>query len=202
MRAPEHGKLTVEAFLEAIAGREGRYELVGGIAYALAGAKEGHNVICSNVLTALVPAGKARGCRTTSSDTAVRTGPDTVRFPDVVVDCGPPSAGALMASKPTIIIEVSSPGTAVFDYGAKLLEYQELESVETVLQIESEFALVKVHRRQQGGGWAEETIEAFDVAIPVPPLGVSLTLNEIYDTVGVRPRARLEIVQGTGMPTR
>ena len=61
MRAPEHGKLTVEAFLEAIAGREGRYELVGGIAYALAGAKEGHNVICSNVLTALVPAGKAGG---------------------------------------------------------------------------------------------------------------------------------------------
>lgn len=202
MGVPEHGKLTVDAFLEAISGREGRYELVNGIAYAMAGAKEGHNVICSNVQTALVPAGKARGCRTTSSDTAVRTGPETVRFPDVVVDCGPSNAGALVASRPTIIIEVSSPGTAVFDYGAKLLEYQELESVETVLQIESEFALVKVHRRQQGGGWTEETIEEFDVGIPVSPLGISLTLNEIYDTVGVRPRARLEIVQGTGTPTR
>jgi Uma2 family endonuclease len=120
MAIPGHEKLTIDEFFDAISGSEGRYELVGGIAYAMAGAKEGHNVICSNVQTAFVPAGKQKGCRTTSSDTAVQTGPDTVRYPDVVVDCGPPNAAAMIASKPTIIVEVSSPGTAVFDYGAKL----------------------------------------------------------------------------------
>ena len=104
MAIPEEEKLTVDEFFEAIAGREGRYELVGGVAYAMAGAKEGHNVICSNVQTAFVPAGKRKGCRTTSSNTAVRTGPDTVRYPDVVVDCGPPDATALTASRPTIVV--------------------------------------------------------------------------------------------------
>lgn len=195
MAIPEEEKLTVDEFFEAIAGREGRYELVGGVAYAMAGAKEGHNVICSNVQTAFVPAGKRKGCRTTSSNTAVRTGPDTVRYPDVVVDCGPPDATALTASRPTIVVEVSSSGAAVFEYGTKLHEYQGVESVGTVLQIESEIALVKVHRRQEDGTWSEETIEEFDMDIPFPSLAVSMTLNEIYDTLDVRPRPRLQVVK-------
>jgi Uma2 family endonuclease len=189
----EHEKLTIDEFFEAISGSEGRYELVGGVAYAMAGAKEGHNVICSNVQTAFVPAGKRKGCRTTSNDTAVQTGQDTVRYPDVVVDCGPPNAAAMTAAKPAIIVAVSSPGTAVFDYGAKLREYQNVESVDTVMQIESEIALVKVHRRQKDGTWTEETIEEFGAAIPLPSLATSITLNEIYDALEVRPRTRLKV---------
>lgn len=53
MAIPEEEKLTVDEFLEAIAGHDGRFELVRGVAYAMAGAKEAHNVICSNVQTAL-----------------------------------------------------------------------------------------------------------------------------------------------------
>jgi hypothetical protein len=101
-------KLTIDEFFAAIIGRDGRFELIRGLAYAMAGAKEAHNVICSNVQTALVPAGKRKGYRTTSIDTAVQTGPDTVRYPDVVVDCGPPNPAALTASRPTLVVEVSS----------------------------------------------------------------------------------------------
>lgn len=195
MGIAEHEKLSINEFFEAITGAEGRYELVGGVAYAMADAKEGHNVIRSNVQTAFVPAGKQKGCRTTSSDTAVQTGPDTVRYPDVVVDCGPPNAAAMTASKPIIIVEVSSPGTAVFDYGAKLSEYQGVASVDTIMQIESEIALVKVHKRQKDGTWTEETFEEFDVAIPLPSLATSITLNAIYDTLEVKPRPRLQVVR-------
>nr|WP_249808597.1 Uma2 family endonuclease [Bradyrhizobium sp. 48] len=187
----EQEKLSIEEFFRAISGGEARCELVGGIAYVMARATEGHNVICSNVMTAFVSAAKAKGYRTTSRDTAVRTGPDTVRYPDVLVDCGPPNAEAMMASRPTLIVEVSSPGTAVFDYGTRLREYQGVESVNTVMQIESEIALVKVHRRQEDGAWTVNTSETFDVPIWLPTLGMSITLNVIYDTLGVTPRPRL-----------
>lgn len=151
MEVAPQPKLTVDAFFEAISGADERYELINGVAYAMAGAKEGHNVICSNVLVAMAPAGKKKGGRTTSSDTAVQTGPATVRYPDVVVDCGPPDPSARMASNPTVIVEVTSPGTSFVDYGDKLRQYQKLKSVEMVVQIESEIVLVKVHRRQSEG---------------------------------------------------
>jgi Uma2 family endonuclease len=91
----------------------------------------------------------------------------------------------MTASRPTIIVEVSSPGAPVLDDGVRLREYQTMESVDTVMRIKSEVALVKVHRRQQDGTWTEETIEEFGVAIPLPPLATSITLNEVYDTVEV-----------------
>ena len=190
----EEEKLTVDEFLEAITGLDGRFELVRGVAYAVVGAKEGHNVICSNIQTVLVPAGKRKGCRTTSS-AAVQTGPDTIRYSDVVVDCGLPNAMSLKAFWPTIVVEVSSSSTAVFDYGAKLREFQDVESIDTVLEIESEIALVKVHRRQESGIWTEETIEEFVVAIPLTSLATSITLNEIYNMLAVRPRSRLQVVK-------
>lgn len=195
MTVAEAEKLTVAEFLGAIRGRDGRFELVRGVAYAMAGAKQGHNVICSNVLTALVPAAKRNGCRATSSDTAVRTGPDTIRYPDVVVDCSPANPAALTAVQPTLVVEISSPGTAVFDHAAKLLEYQSLASIDTILQIESEIALVNIHRRDSDGSWTDETVEAFDTAIALPALGIAITLNEIYDTLDVRPRPRLQVVK-------
>jgi Uma2 family endonuclease len=194
MEAASQPKLTVDKFFEAISGADERYELINGVAYAIDGAKEGHNVICSNVLVAIAPAGKKSGCRTTSSDTAVQTGPDTVRYPDVVVDCGPPDPSAKMASRPTVIVEVTSPGTSFVDYGDKLREYQKLESVDTVIQIESEFVLVKVHWRQSDGTWTDETIEDFGVAVPIPSTGASITLDDVYDTLDLRPRPRLVVV--------
>jgi hypothetical protein len=106
----------------------------------------------------------------------------------------------MTASNPTLIVEVSSPGTAVFDYGDKLREYQDLNSVDTVIQIESEIALVKVHRRQEDGKWTDEKFEEFDVAIPLPTLGTSISLNDIYDTLDVRPRPRLQIVKSDHTP--
>jgi Uma2 family endonuclease len=196
MAIPEGEKLTIDEFLEAIAGYDGRFELVRGVAYAVDGAKQGHNVICSNVQAAFVPAGKRKGYRTTSSNTAVRTGPHTVRYPDIVVDGGPRNAAALTASRPAIVVEVSSSGSAVFEYDVKLREYQGLESIDTVLQIESEMAMVRVHRRQEDGTWTEEeAVEEFDKDIPLPSLAVSITLKEIYDTLDVRPRPRLQVVK-------
>src|SRR5258708_22599851 len=117
-------ELTVDEFFEAISDSEERYELVEGVVHAMARAKQGHNVIRSNVLAAFVPAGKHRGCRATSVNTAVQTGPDTIRYPDVVVDRGPRNAEAMTASKPVIVVEGFAPGTTpVVDYSAKLQEY-------------------------------------------------------------------------------
>ncbi|MBP0112813.1 Uma2 family endonuclease [Bradyrhizobium vignae] len=181
--APGNEKLTIDEFLKTVAQAEGRYELVGGAVQPVARGRQRDNIIRSNVLAAFVVSGKPRGCRATSINTAVQTGPDTIRYPDVVVDCGPRDAAAMTASKPTIVVEVSSPSNDAVDFGARLRDYQAVESIDTVLLIDSEIALTKVYRRQQDGAWSEESIEEFDVPVPLPSLATSITLNEIYDTL-------------------
>src|SRR5258708_33911671 len=90
IEAASQPKLTVDEFFEAISGADERYELINGVAYAMAGATEGHNVICSNVLIAIAPEGKKKGCPTTSRDTAVQNGPSTIRYPACEVDSSHP----------------------------------------------------------------------------------------------------------------
>jgi Uma2 family endonuclease len=195
MTLPNTEKVSITTFLDWVMGQDGRHELVDGTVYMMAGAKQGHNVIASNMQTALVPAGKRKGCRTTSSDTAVQTGPNSIRFPDVVVDCGPADASALTAVQPTIVVEVSSPGTIVIDETAKLEEYRRLNGLAMILQIESEVVLVRAHRRSDDGMWTTQTYETLSDVVEIEPLGTSLTLAEVYDTLSVYPRPRLQVVR-------
>ncbi len=107
MRLPEHGSMSADAFLHWIEGQAERHELVDGTAVRMmAGAKQSHNVVTSNILVAMAPSAKFKGCRTTSSDTAVRTGPQGVRYPDIVVDCAPPDPSAREAARPVAVVEV------------------------------------------------------------------------------------------------
>jgi Uma2 family endonuclease len=179
-------KLTIAEFFDGISGGDERYELVEGVARAMVRAKQGHNVIRSNVLAVFVPAGKSRGCRATSVNTGVQTGPNTIRYPDVVVDRGPRDAEAMTASKPVVVVEVLAGSSAVFDRSAKLREYQSVESVDTVIQIAAEKIHVEIHRKQQEGTWTEEAIAEFEVEIQLPALSTSISLNEIYDSLDPR----------------
>lgn len=88
----------------------------------MAGATQGHNVVVSNIVSSLGPQSKSGGSRTTSSDTAVQTLTSTIRYPDIVVDCGPPDPDAMVAESPTLVVVVSSPGTSSVDTTDKLDE--------------------------------------------------------------------------------
>jgi hypothetical protein len=68
-----------------------------------------------------------------------------------MVDCGPRDAEAMTASKPVIIVEVFALGAASMGKGVKLREYRSVESVDAVMQIESEMVRVKVHRKLPRG---------------------------------------------------
>jgi Uma2 family endonuclease len=200
MSVLEHQKLTIERFFDAIAAADGRYELVDGVVYAIngaahsmTGARRGHNIIVLNIASALAPAGKTSGCSTTTADMGVRTGPRTVRFPDVMVDCGTIEPDELLAGTPSILVEVPSPSTAVFDHGEKLLEYKQLESVQVILLVEAEIVFVSAYVRT-ADGWAEATYESLDDAIDLPRIGMALSLRDIYDTLDIHPRPMMQIV--------
>jgi|GEM_PF-1211698 len=193
MAVAEPGPMSAETFLAWIAGRSERWELVDGVPMRMtAGAVQGRAIVSSNILVALAPAAKRGGCRTTASDTAVRTGPVNVRFPDVVVDCGPPDPGAREAASPTLVVEVASPGTLVVDLTDKLDEYRRHPAIRLILLVEPDVVAAKLWRRDADGGWNVEKYDTLDARIPLPEIGAELALAEVYDTL--EPGRRWRVV--------
>jgi Uma2 family endonuclease len=187
----EHDRVSAEDFLEWVLYQEGRFELVDGyVIEMMAGAKQGHNVVVSNIVSSLGPQSKSGGCRTTSSDTAVQTLASTIRYPDIVVDCGPPDPDAMVAESPTLVVEVSSPDTSSVDITDKLDEYQHHPAVRLIMFVEPSTVLVKLYRRDSEGTWGPEKYDDLASVIDMPEIGASLALSEIYDTL--MPRSKLK----------
>jgi Uma2 family endonuclease len=195
MAIPEQGYMSADTFLDWIGRQVERHELVGGVPVRLmAGAKQSHNVATSNILVALAPAAKGHGCRTTASDTAVRTGPDGVRYPDVVVDCGPADPSARQAVRPTLVVEVSSPGTLAIDLTDKLDEYKACPDIRAIMLVEPDVVSIKLYRRDADGGWSAERYDDLGATVPLPEIGASLPLRDVYDTLEPKARPRLHVV--------
>lgn len=185
----EHDRVTAEDFLEWVLNQEGRYELVDGdVVEIMPGANQGHNVVVSNIVSSLRPQSRSGGCRTTSSDTAVQTLASTIRYPDIVVDCGPPDPDAMVAESPTLVVEVSSPRTSSVDTTDKLDEYREHPAVQLIMFVESSRVLVKLYRRDSEGAWGSEKYDDLASVIDMPEIVATLALSEIYDALMPRNR--------------
>lgn len=191
MAIPEHERMASDVFLDWIEKQSEKYELVDGAPVRMmAGARQSHNVVTTNIVLALAPSAKGNGCRTTSSDTAVVTGSFGVRYPDVVVDCGPPDASAKAAVCPRVVVDVSSPGTLAVDLTDKLDEYQAHDDIQVIMFVEPDVVSVKVYRRDAHGLWAVEKYDGVEQAVELPEVGARVSMQEIYDTLspGMRPR--------------
>ena len=193
-RRYDRDPMSVEEFLDWHQYQEERYELVQGTPVRMmAGARQDHNVATMNVAAALLPFTRKRGCRTTSSDTAVRTVGGGVRYPDIVVDCGPADPSHLAASEPVLVVEVASPSTRDIDLVDKVDEYKAIQSIIYVLLIEPAVINVTLHARENQG-WRVSKFYYLDDEIELPELGARLTVASIYEDLSPEPRTVLQSV--------
>jgi Uma2 family endonuclease len=169
--------LSAEEFL-AIDFRAGqRAELDRGQIRMMTGGTRRHSRIQTNILGLLYAALKGSGCRPHGPDMAVRTGPQSVRYPDISIDCGAPEDGDTDQDKaygtPAVIIEILSASTASLDRDVKLREYQGLPSVQTILLIDPDAEQVRMIQRLGEQSWRDDLFSSpTDVALP----SLSLTL--------------------------
>jgi Uma2 family endonuclease len=184
--------MTADEFFDWIERQSEPHELVDGMPVLMtAGARQSHNVTTTNIAVALAPSAKAKGCRTTLSDTAVRTGQCGVRYPDVVVDCGPPDPSAKEAARPTVVVEVSSPDTMAIDLTDKIDEYQAHEDIQVIMLVEPDVISVKVYRRDVHGLWTIEKYDDLEQSVDLPEINSSVRLRDVYDTLEPQSRPRM-----------
>lgn len=95
-----------------------------------------------------------------------------------MVACGPEPRDQYAETAPCLLVEVLSRGTANIDRHAKYAAYTALSSLHTYLIAEQTERRVYAYQRQ-GESW-KLTEYVGEGVIPLPCLGMELTLDEIY----------------------
>ncbi len=172
-----------------------RHEYLGGVVYAMAGARNAHGIIKGNVFGRLHEHLRGKPCRPFDSDTKIRIYlPTQVRFyyPDVSVVCRPNPQTDSFQDKPAVLFEVLSHGTRRIDEGEKKDAYLTIPSLGVYVLIEQGTAAAVVFRRT-GQGFVREVYEGLDAVIPLAEIETALPLAEVYDGVEFSREAEEEI---------
>lgn len=168
-----------------------KHEYLGGYVYAMAGAKNAHNIIATNVVGSLYAQLRGKRCRPFNSDTKIRVKlPTHVRFyyPDASVVCDQNPADDSFQDRPVVIIEVVSEKTRRVDFGEKKDAYLTIPTLQVLVLLEQSRAAATVFRRTEQG-FAEESHATRDAIIPLAEVEAELPLADAFEAVEFVPDA-------------
>ena len=114
--------LAVEDYLAGELVSPIKHEYLGGVVSAMAGARNAHNIIATNLVGALYSRLRGRPCRPFNSDTKIRVRlPTQIRFyyPDASVVCRSNAQTDAFQDDPAVLFEVLSRSTRRTDEGEK-----------------------------------------------------------------------------------
>ena len=179
---PVYRPITADEFLEMDFGTDKRFELHRGVIYMMAGGSEPHAWVQGNIFSWLRTQLRGTRCRPYGPDMAMRISEIDVRYPDISIYCHQPLRDALTQAKlldnPTVVIEILSPSTAMFDQGTKLEEYQAVASIRTIAFVDTSNEMCRTVERTDTG-WFDQTFSG-QRGVPIPALSLTIPHAEIF----------------------
>ncbi|MBI1833050.1 MAG: Uma2 family endonuclease [Planctomycetes bacterium] len=181
--------VSVEDYLAGELDSPVKHEYLGGVVYAMTGARNQHNRIATDTLVAFGARLRGKLCQPFDSDTKIRVRlPTHTRcyYPDVSLVCRPNPPEDTFQDEPSVTTEVLSKKTRRVDEGEKKDAYLTIPSLTVYMLVEQELPLVTVFRRIESG-FVREIYQGFDAIIPLPEIDVALPLAEIHANVRLVP---------------
>ncbi len=181
--------ISVQDYLDGELASQVKHEYLGGVIYAMAGARNVHNLISGNFFGSLHARLRGKPCRPYNSDTKIRIQlPTHVRFyyPDVSVICDSNPPDDSFQDQPVVVAEVLSRQTRRIDEGEKKDTFLTISSLSCYLLIEQDQPVVTLHRRTEQG-FVREVIAGVDATIRLDEIGTELPMAELYDGVIFSP---------------
>jgi len=177
--------MTVDEFLVAYEGREGKWELDDGVvvgpAIGMASEQVDHGRTKAATWLALRDAiRRAKApCEAMIDSVAVRISPRTAYIPDALVYGGPRLPGdAREAPDPLIVVEVVSPSTERRDERRKFVGYFSLPGVRHYLIVDPRDRSVFHHRRGEDGRIEARLLESGALALEPP--GLEFNVEDLF----------------------
>ncbi len=177
--------LSIEDYLAGELQSPIKHEYLGGVVYAMAGARNTHNLIEGNIFAIAHARLRGNRCRPWNSNTKIRIQlPSQIRFyyPDNSINCEPNPPDDSFQDKPVIIFEVILKNTRRIDEGEKKDAYLTIPSLAVYALVEQETAAIVAFRRTPAG-FVREVHAGLDAVLPLPEVQLDLPLAEIYEGV-------------------
>ncbi len=163
---------------------EYKSEYYQGEIFAMSGASIHHNLIVSNVITALNNSLRGRDCFVFPSDARIEVDPAMhYTYPDVTVVCGKIdfSTGRKdTVANPLVIFEILSESTAEYDRGAKLRAYRKIPSFREYITVDQYSYKVEHYYKNESGFWVLEEFDQISDCFTIHSLHVEICLKDVY----------------------
>jgi Uma2 family endonuclease len=170
-----------DEYLRRLEASDERLEYWDGEIFALAAGTPGHSYTRARVTMLLGVALQDGPCRTFNSHLRVRVQCQTI-MPDATVICGrhePAKDDPHAVTNPTVIVEVPSPSTELWDRSAKVFLGLNIPGLQHYLLVSLNSRSLE-HFRRDGDGWCYS--QAFgDTPVALHAISVTLTPNTVFE---------------------
>lgn len=188
---------TVDEYLELDRNSIERYQYLDGEVFLMAGESIRHGDISVNLIGEIRSQLKGTGCRVLAKDTKTKSGgfaqfsgkskKGLFSYPDLLVVCGEPQyedEHRDIITNPTVIIEVLSESTELFDRRDKLMRYRLFNPTLTdYILVSQDKPMVEHHIRQDDGNWKAYLYFGMQETLKIESINCRVALSEIYDRV-------------------
>ncbi len=184
---PAYGKnkVSIEEYLELEKASDVKHEFYKGEVFLMAGAGTIHNIISVNLIASFANKLKGNPCQPYGSDMRINI-PDNSLFtyPDISVICGdiiPSPYDNDTATQPTLIVEILSPSSKVYDRGDKFMLYRQIPTLKQYLLVDSQSVHVESFALNERNHWELTEYKLMDEPVDVNCLGLQIDMAEIYN---------------------
>ena len=179
--------LTPEAYLELERKATTKNEYMNGETLAMAGASFAHNFITFDTAIQFNNQLMGTECQVVATgDLRVKvTQTDSYFYPDIVVVCGEPRAEDNVFDtllNPTLIVEVLSASTEMYDRDEKFTHYRQIDSLQEYILISQDRVQVVQYRRHEPE-WIPTVFRALQDVVPLVSIRCELPLQSVYRRV-------------------
>ena len=190
MAEPAVRRMTMAEFLRWDDGTDAHYELIDGIAVAMAPAARPRGALSGNVAGAIHAALQSRPECTVYIEAGVvpPNRADNFYVPDLSVSCDEPDDDEPQLRNPVLIVEILSPSTATFDRTRKISDYRLIPSVREILLLDSRRIFAEIWRRT-GDGWAHKALEDPGAILTLDCIPLSISMGTLYRGVRIPDRS-------------
>ena len=181
---PKFNYVSPDEYLEMEEQSDIKHEYIDGYVYAMAGANDPHVTIASNAFMIIRNHLRGSGCRVYISDMKARIDAlNRFYYPDVMVTCDLRDIQTPNHKRfPKLIIEVLSKSTEAFDRGDKFADYQQLDSLEEYVLVNTKRQRIDCFRKEEGR-WFLETYSEEQESFQLSSINFEGKFKDLYEDV-------------------